>query len=295
MASGKDLIGTKSARMLIVGYPGGGKTGGLASLANVGYKIRILDFEGNYAPLLYNTKPEFLHNIEIKTLQDKLAMGSKFIEPVGIPTAFKEGLEAMKSWKVKDSNGNVIEDLGNPSDWGNDTIVVVDSLTSMSEAAMDRATKLMNKGPGTITSAVWGAAVNDVRNMIKLMARDDNKYHLIVLGHLQMISSEDFIKQGDSPEIKETKMEAIKDDLIPTKLFPTAVTKNQSMKIAKELSTMITAKKIKKHGKTMRVLETTAGEELDLKFPANAPDSVPLETGLAQLFEILGYTPPIST
>ena len=61
-----------SLRIMIGGWPKGGKTGAIAALLNAGYKVRVLDFEGNIDPLLQYTKPEFLKNLDIATFQDVL-------------------------------------------------------------------------------------------------------------------------------------------------------------------------------------------------------------------------------
>ena len=45
MTSFKDHISTQRAKLMIVGDSGSGKTASLASLANAGYNVRILDFD----------------------------------------------------------------------------------------------------------------------------------------------------------------------------------------------------------------------------------------------------------
>jgi hypothetical protein len=57
---------------------------------------------------------------------------------------------------------------------------------------------------------------------------------------------------------------------------------------------MLLAEQRERAGKVQRILKTTVGAELDLKFPvANAPAEVPVETGLATLFALMGYKPPV--
>lgn len=289
MASGKDLQAARPFRGLIVGYPGAGKTGAISSLLNVGYKVRVLDFEGNFDPIINYTKPEALGNLDILTFQDKMRNGDKYIAPVGIPDAFNNSLKAMQDWVTTDAKGEKVS-LGASRDWGLDTVVVMDSLTAQGESAFRRAQIMMNKTPMNTTQAVWGVAVADQINMLKMMMAEKNKFHFITLGHLTMIGPNDIAKDDDDLT-KEIKRETA--ELLPTRLYPKAVTKNLSQFIHKEFPTMLLAERKMKLGKTQRVLRTDTGEELDLKFPVpNAPAEVPIETGLATLFELLGHKAP---
>lgn len=281
--------------MLIVGYPGGGKTGAVASLLNAGYKVRLVDFEGNYQPLLAFTDPDKLANLDIVTFQDKLMMGPSGPEPEGIPQAFNNAMKMLKHWKYDDDGTEV--DLGKSAEWGPDTVVVVDSMTALGEVSMRRARKMMNKNLTNTTAAVWGMAVEDQMAFIKTLNADKNRYHVVVLAHLQMIGPETpMTTNSESQDIKDLKeqMAIEKAELIPTRLYPRAVTKNLSTVIHKEFSSMIIAeRKVKPGNKIERVLRTISGEELDTKMPArNVEAAYPLDTGLATIFAKLGAKAP---
>lgn len=127
---------TSYTKMILLGDPGSGKTGALASLVKAGYKLRILDFDANLDPLAQFVKreaPDKLHNIEYRTLTDKLKAGAQGMVPDGIPTAYMEGVKMLDRWKYKSDEGEEI-DLGRPADFGPDCIVVLDSLTTFSQA-----------------------------------------------------------------------------------------------------------------------------------------------------------------
>lgn len=294
MANGAK-IQNAPVRMLIVGYPGGGKTGAVASLLNAGYKVRLVDFEGNYQPLLAFTDPDKLANLDIVTFQDKLMMGPSGPEPEGIPQAFNNAMKMLKHWKYDDDGTEV--DLGKSAEWGPDTVVVVDSMTALGEVSMRRARKMMNKNLTNTTAAVWGMAVEDQMAFIKTLNADKNRYHVVVLAHLQMIGPETpMTTNSESQDIKDLKeqMAIEKAELIPTRLYPRAVTKNLSTVIHKEFSSMIIAeRKVKPGNKIERVLRTISGEELDTKMPArNVEAAYPLDTGLATIFAKLGAKAP---
>src|ERR1700692_1276245 len=47
MTNAANLLRNPALRIMVVGYPGTAKTGSLASLLNAGFKIRMLDYDGN--------------------------------------------------------------------------------------------------------------------------------------------------------------------------------------------------------------------------------------------------------
>lgn len=264
MANAAHLVNRAPARIMLVGYPGAGKTGSLASLANAGFKLRILDFDGNLDPLLLNTKPEFLPNIDILRFEDRLGSTGKFIEPVGIPSAFSGAFKAMDSWKYTDEQGTVV-DLGASRDWGPDTIVILDSLTAMGDAAMNRARKLMNKTLENTSDRVWGLAMGEQNAFIKRLTASENKHHTIVLAHLKMIGPKD-IRAGDSQLTTDIKQQVA--NLIPTRLFPSALGWQLPQSIGAEFPTLLEVK-VKYNGtKVRRVISSAPREELDVKMPA---------------------------
>lgn len=294
MASRQQLIGSTPYRGFHIGYPGSAKTGALASLANAGYKLRVLSFEGNYEPLLNYSDPR--SDIDILMFQDQMRNGDKYVEIMGQAEAFNGALRAMSEWKYKDIDGNEVN-LGKSKDWGMDTIVVVDAMTSGAAAAKARAMKMNNKTPANMTSAVWGHAVADWNNFIELLKRDSNHFHLIINSHKQIIGPSDFINQNDEKDeneaVKEAKMEMVKNGMIPPRIYPIAVSKPQAQSIHGMLPIMLEFEKTTKLGKDVRVINTVGGPEIDLKIPGKGlKASYPIETGLADIFEAMGYKAP---
>lgn len=289
MANAASLKGHSPYRGMHVGFPGSGKTGALASLANAGYKLRVLDFEGNFDPLVGFADEKALANIDIVVLQDQMRNGDKYVDIVGIPDAFNRANKLMTEWKY-DDNGTEVN-LGKSADWGTDTVVVIDSLTSLSNAVFRRAMKMNNKTPSNITSSVWGHAVADLTNFLAILK--SRNHHLIVNAHLQMLGPSDFIQQGDADDVKEKKLEVIGSDMIPTRYYPISVTKPNAMRIHGELPIMLQFEKKTKLGKDIRVIKTSSGPEIDVKLPtklANAEYNI--ESGLADIFKALGHVPP---
>jgi hypothetical protein len=296
--AGKLIENLPPARMLIEGYPGTAKTGCIASLLNAGYKVRMIDFESNYAPLLQFTDPSALVNLDIQTFQDQYRMDhNDHMVPLGRPSSFNDAMRALKEWKYKDEDGTEVN-LGSSHEWGRDTVIVVDSITANSEAVIRRTEAMANR---KMQLQDYGAAVDDQLAFFQALARynpdkpDYNGYHLVVLGHIQMIGPKEIEKKKNATEIdltnQDIRMEAA--ELLPTRLYPIAATKNFSMKIGKEFSSIVVAEVKTVLGKPQRRLSCTLREEIDTKMPARSfkPD-YPVETGLADIFSALGYKAP---
>lgn len=285
-------------RAIHIGYPGSGKTGALACLANAGWKLRGLDYDGNIGSLVPYLSEEAMQpgHVDVLTLMDRMRNNAQDgrVEAMGVPTAFNEGLEMLIQWKYKMPDGTEV-DLGKSDDWGQDTIVFVDTITTWGKAAKLRAMKMANKNAGNMTSAVWGMAVADVINAINIMKRKN--FHLIINAHKQVLGPQDFMTQNDdkadNEAIKEAKLEQIKDGMIPHRYYPVGVTKNNSTTIHGELPIMLEFKKEKVMGKDVRIIDTVGSSIIDVKIPGkNIKKTYGIETGLLEIFEALGYKAP---
>ena len=94
MANNSKHKSTEYTKLLLVGDRGAGKTSALASLANAGYNLRILDFDDGLSIL-----PEFLDDNAVKnvsyiTLRDGL----------GQANAFRKGVQMITNWKDGDED-----------------------------------------------------------------------------------------------------------------------------------------------------------------------------------------------
>lgn len=289
---GDKLLGQTPYRGFHIGLPGSAKTGALAALLNVGYKVRVLDFEGNFQPLLAYTDPRALGNLDVITFQDKLRNGDKYVEPLGIPEAFNKANQMLLEWKYTEEDGTEVN-LGKSKDWGMDTIVVIDSGSSLAAAIMRRAMKMNNKTKSSMTSAVWGHARADFEDFIGLLKADDKKYHLIINMHQQMLGPQDFLAQGDADVVREKKLESIAQDLIPTRWYPVSMTKPQAQTVHGLLPIMLHFEKINKQGKEVRIIDTVGGIDIDVKIPGKGLlRQYPIETGMADIFAAMGYKAP---
>lgn len=282
MANATKLAASTPFRGILVGWPGAGKTGALACLVSAGFKVRYLDFDGgNYGPMLKYSDPKMHKNVDIISFADKLVNGARFIETAGLPTAFNDAMKMLIHWKYKDADGTEV-DLGRSKDWGPDTIVVIDTLDGMGDTAFRRAQSMLNKTPLNTTRTVWGVAMADQENAVRILANPSNGYHLIILSHLTMVGPKD-VEKDDDEVTKELKERAM--DILPTRLYPAALGQKLPPKIGGAVPTLLLVERVVKGGKVKRVIRSDTGSELDTKIPSATDLGVlPIETGMIDIF-----------
>ena len=254
-------------KLLIEGDSGTGKTGALASLVKAGYKLRVLDFDNGLDVLkqfVQRECPENLGSVEFLTLRDarKATAAGPMID--GQPKAFITAIRLLDRWKYDQV------DLGVPSEWGPDCILVVDSLTMLSDAAFDWREPLTPRGKSGDYDkrATYFDAQKAIEDVLALLTSESFRTNVIVISH---------IKYMDMPD--GTK-----------KCFPTSVWSALSPTIPRYFNSVALCQ-TNAGGK--RTIKTVASAMIDLKNPkpfAMAP-SYDIGTGLAEFFAVLRDPP----
>jgi len=259
----------ESTKLILLGNSGSGKTGALASLVGAGYKLFILDYDNGLDPLKSYVKHDFpdkLGNVEYRTLRDKYkttpSMTGSQVE--GTPTAFTEGLKMLDKWAYTDTDGSKI-DLGKPSTWGPDCIVVIDSSTFFADAAFNWA-QFMNPGAKD-NRQIYFAAQQAFENTIALLTSKDFKPNVIVISHIRYSTTQDGVTKG----------------------FPTAVGSALGPTIPAYFNSIALMETIGTGDKIQRQIRTTPTAIIDLKNPApfDMVPALPIKTGLADFFKTL--------
>jgi hypothetical protein len=278
----QELSETKPVRLLIPGYPGAGKTSSLAALANMGYKLRILDYDNNIRPLIAYTNPNA--DVDVVTIEDTMRMAvDGTLVPNGIPMGYKMGLDMLDEWKYTAKDGTEVN-LGRTADWDHTHVLVLDSITSQGTCAMRRALSLNNRTAANRRSQEWGLAQQLQLEVLKRLVSKRNNFHVIVLSHIKPVGPKDIGQDDDNLTIKLKERAA---SLIPTRLYPTAIGNALPPEIPGLFDTVLLAeRRIDTKGNVSRVLTVETGPELDVKVAAkNFPSTLPIETGLRTLFE----------
>lgn len=258
-------------KLLLIGDAKSGKTGSLVSLVKAGYKLRILDMDNLLDVLSYMIQkhcPDKITNVEFRTLRDKRKASP--LGPVidGTPKAFMDAVKMLDRWKYKDDNGNEI-DLGAPSQWGPDCILVLDSLSRFCDAAYDFREPLTPRGKsGEFDGrAVYGDAQDAVENVLAMLTSKTFATNVIVIAHVLYQDQPDGSKKG----------------------FPQGVGQKLSPKIPQYFPSVVL---FSNKGGT-RTIQTNSSPLIDLANPkpfAMQP-SYGIEEGLAQFFAVLRDPP----
>jgi hypothetical protein len=256
-------------KLLLLGDAKSGKTGSLVSLVAAGYKLRILDFDNLLdilSKLILQQCPERIENVEYRTLRDRRKAGSTGPIIDGSPTAFVQGLRMLDRWKYKASDGTEI-DLGVPASWGPECILVLDSLSRFCDAAYVFREPLAVRGKGGEfdARAVYGDAQDSVESTLAMLTSDTFETNVIVVAHGQYMDLPDGTK----------------------KIFPQGVGQKLSPKIPQYFPNYVRYKNLA--GKRTIQLRSDAMIDLALANPLAKDEdkSLPVETGLATLFEML--------
>jgi hypothetical protein len=261
-----------STKLLLIGDAKSGKTGSLVSLVAAGYHLRILDFDNLLDILKYKILdecPKMIDNVEFRTIRDKYKSGPSGSILDGKPTAWITAIRMLDHWKYTDEDGTEI-DLGKPALWDANTILVVDSLSRLCDAAYDFHEAIIPRGKsGDFDGrAVYGNAQDDVEKVLTMLTSKSFGTNLIVIAH------------GIYQDLPDGT----------TKIFPQGVGQKLSPKIPQYFANYIRYKNV--GGK--RVMQLTSDPLIDL---ANTrPDAfkektLPIETGLAEFFAALRGTP----
>lgn len=249
-------------KMIVLGDPGSGKTGGLTSLVKADYHLGIIDFDNGLDPLVQYIKhecPDKIGNVNYVTLRDKYRMTADGPVIVGAARAFAESMKLLDNWP----------DLGPPSEWGPKHILVIDSLTMMSKACFDWREQLVSNKAGKYDQrAVYYDAQKMIEKSIANLTSENFNTNVIVLAHVQYVEDEDGVRRG----------------------YPKSVGSALASWIGAYFNSLALCQTTTS-GK--RVVKTTPTPSVTLKNPKpfEMMKEYPIETGFAQFFEVLRDQP----
>lgn len=254
-------------KLLLLGDAKSGKTGSLVSLVKAGYKLRILDLDNLLDILKFKILeecPDKIENVEVYTIRDKLKSTEQGTVIDGAPKAWIKAIKACDKWKYTDDDGEEI-DLGAPSAWGPNTILVIDSLSRLCDAAYDHHEVMTPGGAGGKDGRmIYGNAQDAVEKFLALLTAKSFACNVIVICHGQYMDLPDGTK----------------------KIFPQGVGQKLSPKIPQYFPNVIRYKN--QNGKRTIQLKSDAMIDLANSNPTALNDrSLSIETGLADLFAVL--------
>jgi hypothetical protein len=259
MPKASEYSASKFVKLLFVGNSGAGKTGALTSLVQAGYKLRVIDLDNGLDALIHHVSaadPKLLDQIEFVSYRDPIKMTPQGPKVAGSPKAYIDTLSALEKWP---------EDGSNPAEWGEDTILVLDSLTNAGRAAFmwARAANPTSRDPRQ-----WYKAAQDiVEDLIANLTSDAFKTNVIVISHVDIYESSDGRTKG----------------------FVSSIGKALGPKLPRFFNTMVLSE-ISGSGKNVkRLIKTAPTAMLDLKNPApmKIEAEYPIDTAMAEIFKRL--------
>lgn len=259
MPSATEHKSSEFVKLLFIGNSGSGKTGALTSLVKAGYKLRIIDLDSGLDALINHVKDECqdkLNAIEFQTFRDQMKMTPQGPKVRGAPASYMNTLTALEKWP---------DDNSDPSTWGADTILVLDSLTNAGRAAFQwaRATNPTSKDPRQ-----WYKAAQDlIEDLIANLTSDSFATNVIVISHIEMTETSTGMTKG----------------------YASSIGKALGPKLPRFFNTMILSETSGSGKAVKRRLKTFPTAMIDLKNPApmRIEAEYPIETGMADIFKLL--------
>lgn len=258
MTSLADHHASQFAKIIYIGDSGTGKTGSLVSLVSAGYQLRILDMDNGLDSLVAFARrecPDKLVNVNFETRRDKYEATASGPIISGTPVAFIGALKLMTKWS----------DDTKPSEWGERTIFVLDSLSAFSKAAFEWA-KGMN--PTAKDPRTWFyTAQKAVEDTVSLLTGEAFHCNVIVISHVNIQELPDGSVKG----------------------YANAVGRALGAVLPRYFNTLILAESTGSGTNVKRKIKTVPTGVIDLKTPVpfKLDKELPLETGLATIFEKL--------
>jgi hypothetical protein len=262
----EDLSPSDNNRILCLGRSKSGKTGSLASLANAGFQLRIFDFDKGLAPLEHFVKPECKKNVEYKNFNDRLKLSRGRLVSRGNkgPTAFPELVEALDTWH------------DGIASWPSNVVAVFDSLTAIGQCILRYARFMAGQEGDHTSQPTWGVAMENLERLLEQLKFGEIRCSVIYLAHVTYLA-------GEGPNANDWLGLPI---ALGTKLPP---------KIPTYFNATLYYRSEGQGDNAKRLIYTRPRDGVETAFPVPAPTSLPIETGLATLFSLMGIKPEVGT
>ena len=254
-----------STKLLFIGDSGAGKTGALASLAAAGYNLRILDLDNGLDVLknvlsdpksAYGT--EALSRVQYITVTEAMRNVNGKLIPKGA-TVWQRVAGLLNNWTDPETK----ESLGPVSTWGPQDILVIDSLSMLSTAALNFVLSMNARLGQRPQLQDWGAGQDLIESMVQMLYDESIVCNVIVISHITYIGPEDNLTG-----------------------YPNTLGKALPPKIGRYFNTILQAKSQGQGAGLRRKILTNTASSVELKntAPLRVKPDYPLETGLADYF-----------
>jgi hypothetical protein len=267
-------------KALFMGESGSGKTCALASLLDAGYQVRVLDLDNGIDTLKHlltseksKYKKDCLSRLSYITLTEPMRFAQGRIIPAKA-TVWQSAMTMLDKWSNSKAELGTICDLGSASKWGPDTVLVIDTMSTLSNAALNfhlamqgalGAVRSQNEGRRDI-----GVAQQLIRTLCQYLSDVSLRCNVLVNCHIV------YVKQDGSGDLTP-------GEKAPTQGFPAAIGRALSPEIPRYFNAVLLCASA---GGQRKVIHTMTQANINLK--TTAPHSIaPMyeqPTGLAEYF-----------
>lgn len=302
------------AKIILIGESGAGKSGSVASLIAAGYKVRILDTDNGaktIRPLLLDSehypyaKYMASHgidprktvsrilvstNMKLQTVMKKVGdkvVQEKLLAPAD-GRAWMRIIDALENWKDGENT------YGHISTWDRDTVLVLDSFTTISRQAYYFLQafngRLGASEDGRTHQRDVGGAQSQLRRLLEMIYDPTIKCNIILICHINRIDDSRGYSQTPE-EIRLVNPEA----MIEVKGFPGSVGIALSKRVGIYFNDSFIVSQSGSGTNVKRVISTVPttidGVNITAKNSAYLEREYDVSTGLAQIFAALRGQP----
>lgn len=253
-----DHQSSETTKLLIIGDSGSGKSGSLASLAEAGYNLRIIDMDNGVDILRAVLRrppysPGAIARVDFETITDSMRSVSGRLMPAKA-TAWQRAVGLLTNWP----------NFGPITKWTSGDCLVVDSLSMLSNAAVN-FTQAMNArlGQKMTWDDIYGAQ-QLLESFAQTLYDEAVKCQVVVLAHPDFIEDQNGVKRG----------------------YPATVGNKLSPRIGRYFNNVIEAKTLGSGmGRRRRLLTNGSGVvEVKTSNPGAVKAEYSIEMGLAEFF-----------
>ncbi len=256
---------SQTTKLLYIGDSGAGKSGSLASLAAAGYNLRILDVDNGIdvlANLLRSPEAgypkEALDRVDYETITDPMRNVNGKLIPAKA-SVWQRCVQLLDNWKTETAN------FGPISSWTSQDVLVIDSLTMLSTAALNFVLAMNARLGQKPHQSDWYDGQLLVEGLLQKLYDEGVKCNVIITSHIVFLGEENGPMRG----------------------YPSSLGSKFPPKIGRYFNTILMAKTTGSGtGLRRKILTNTAGMvELKNTAPMKVKPEYPLETGLADYFK----------
>lgn len=264
-----------TTKIIIEGDSGTGKTGGLCSLAQAGYNVRVLDLDNGLDlvknlldPIKGKYGPDAASRFHYVTLTEKQKFSGGKTFPV-TAKVWNDALTLMENWKDGEHS------FGSVTSWTPKEVLVVDTTTGLGRAAYNHVCgmngMLINRPTGNARLRALNQAQDLMMDFMEALTSAEIKCNVILNAHIAF---------QDEPGSVRTEGQ---EQMLPQQGFPTMLGRAIGPRVPRLFNSILMTKKV---GNSYQLItKTNLNINLKTSAPTNVKPTYPIETGLADYFK----------